>query len=147
MGTAYAYIKLGCQLLNSNAPVSSYQLISISFVVRIDRGGWATTTWLIGYADFTHLFMVFSTFFKSLYPSFYITIVYGIILVDIFKPVMNPQRDFSLCNKEFDYSSLFLTSFKRGSYLKTSLSFKNLKIKEKHITIAKRCVLSCLCQI
>ena len=89
-----------------------------SFAVRIDRSGWATTTWLIGYADFVHLFMVFSTFFKLLYPSFYITIVYGIILVDIFQPVMNPQWGFSHRNKEFDYSSLLLTSFKRGSHLK-----------------------------
>ena len=67
--------------------------------------------WLIGYADFTLLFMVFSIFFKSLYPCFYITIVYAIILVDIFQPVVNPQRDFSLCNKEFDYNSLLLTNF------------------------------------
>jgi len=95
MGTAYAFIKVGCQLLDSNAPVSSYQLISISFVVRIDRGGWATTacvigyvgfthifmvTCVIGYAGFTYLFMVSNTFLKLLYPSFCITVVYGIIL-------------------------------------------------------------------
>ena len=75
---------LRVSLHTSELIASPFGKKSTSLVVRIDRGGWATTTWLIGYTDFAHLFMIFRTFFKSLYPSFYVTIVYGIILVDIF---------------------------------------------------------------
>ena len=114
----YGFLRVS--LHTSEFIVSSFGKKSISFVVRMDRGGWAATTWLVGYTDFAHLFMVFSTFFKLHYPSFYITIVYnGIILVDIFQLVVNPQRGFSLCNKEFNYSSLLLTSFKKDSHLKS----------------------------
>ena len=47
----------------------------------------------------------------------------------------------------FAFAFCFWRALRGAAISKSSLSFKNLKIKERHITIAKRCVLSRLCQI
>ena len=113
---------LRVSLCTSELMFSSFGKKSTSLVVRIDRGGWATTTWLIGYADVANLFIFFSTFFKSLYPSFFLH-YHSLWYYPSrhFSAGLNRQRGFSLCHEEFKYSSLLLTSFKRGSHIKNYL--------------------------